>query len=108
MARNRLPAPPANTGKILDKCGWCEQVITAHDRAWERQTTDEGLVAAAGYCGPVPGDPKDEDWTDENGERHAGRPRSGCERLGRASPDVVVRKLRKRQAEIAAAEAGEA
>lgn len=103
----REAAPPANTGKLLDKCAWCERVITVHDRAWEHQTTEAGLVAAAGYCGPLPGDPRDEDWTDENGMRNKGLQRSGCERLGRASPDVVVRRLRTRQATIAAADAGE-
>lgn len=95
-----------NTGKLMDRCGYCDRPIKAHDRAWEVVRSDAALVAAAGYCAPVPGDSKDEDWTDEDGARHSGKVRSGCERLARANPDAVVRKMRRRQAEVATAEQG--
>ncbi len=92
--------PPVKIGRLQDQCAWCEKWIRVHDRTWETIKSDEALPGAANFCSPLKGDLRDEDWLDETGARNKGKVRSGCERLGQASPDVVVRRLRKRQADL--------
>lgn len=43
------PKPPT----IMDECPVCGAELRVYDRVWTHLKTDQGVLAAANYCGPA-------------------------------------------------------